>query len=437
MNAITLPARAAALPSMAAEPPAAGGLRVAVVTETYPPEVNGVALTLAQVVRGLHSRGHDVHLVRPWQEADFDPGAAATRWQAALARSHPIPGRQPVREHLVEGLPIPFYPHLSLGLPARRELVQVWTRSRPEVVHVATEGPLGYSAVRAAQQLGIAVTSDFRTNFHAYTQHYRIGWLRRPILAYLRGFHNRTAVTMVPTEALRVQLEALGFRNLAVVSRGVDVRRFDPSLRSFELRRSWGVNDNDPVIIHVGRLAAEKNLGLLIRAFECVRQQHPTARLLLVGDGPQRDFMQAQAPNAIFAGQRHGADLAAHCASADLFLFPSLTETFGNVTAEAMASGLAVVAYDYAAAAQLIRPGSSGVLVARGNEAQFVRAAVSLAGSAAYRVALGVQARRQAHAHDWESVLVRFERMLWQALGTRPTAMAHSMSGVSAACSTT
>lgn len=406
--------------SAAAAPPAAGRdsegsrLRVAVVTETYPPEVNGVALTLAQVVRGLHARGHEVALVRPRQPADRD-GARATLAGSPPPRSGDA-GPAPIAEHLVAGMPIPFYANLRMGLPARRQLLRTWGRDRPDVVHVATEGPLGRSAVHAARQLGIALTSDFRTNFHAYTQHYGLSWLRQPILGYLRQLHNLTSATMVPTQALRMELEALGFANLEVVSRGVDVGRFDPALRSAALRQTWGAGDDAPVVLYVGRLAAEKNLGLLVRSFRAIAQQQPTARLVLVGDGPQRESLRAALPRAHFAGQRQGVDLATHYASADLFLFPSLTETFGNVTAEAMASGLAVVAFDYAAAAQLIQPGSSGTLIARGNEAQFERAGVALAGSHATRRALGMRARAQACEHDWGTVLSRFERVLWSAV---------------------
>lgn len=414
-------------------------LRVAVVTETYPPEINGVALTLAQVVSGLRARGHEVLLTRPWQSADdAGPGLDPSRHHLVVdAQGLVAPA---TAEQLVAGMPIPFYPNLRMGLPAKAPLEQHWHRLQPDVVHVATEGPLGYSAVRAARALGIALTSDFRTNFHAYTQHYGFGWLRRPILAYLRRLHNLTGVTMVPTAALRDELEALGFANLEVVSRGVDVQHFDPALRSTELRRSWGVAGEQPVVLCVGRLAAEKNLGLLLRAFRAIEQQNPLARLVLVGDGPLRGKLQAELPQAIFAGQRRGLDLATHYASSDLFVFPSLTETFGNVTAEAMASGLTVLAFDYAAAAQLIQPGQSGVLVARGNDAQFERAAVALAGSRMARLAMGARARVAACTHDWASVLNRFERVLWRVAAGGPAARqrgAQTISGGSAACSTT
>ena len=167
---------------------------------------------------------------------------------------------------------------------------------------------------------------------------------------------------MVPTEQLRADLDAFGFRNLQVVARGVDTKLFNPRRRSEKIRSEWGVTPDTPVVIHVGRLAAEKNLSAMTAAFMAIRQRHPKARLVLVGDGPERENLRTQVRDAIFAGTRRGEDLAAHYASSDIFLFPGMTETFGNVTLEAMASGLPVVAYDYAAAAQYLEHETSGLL---------------------------------------------------------------------------
>jgi len=380
-------------------PAAAPSLRIAVVTETYPPEVNGVSLTVARIVAGLHARNHDLQLVRPRQTAD-DEAECAPRFHEALMR----------------GLPIPRYPHLKMGLPAKKALVRLWSTSRPDVVHVATEGPLGYSALHAARQLKLPVTSDFRTNFHAYSQHYGLGWMKTPIMAYLRRFHNATLSTMVPTEPLRDELAATGFRNVVVVARGVDTHLFDPARRDETLRRSWGIGTDDLVVACVGRLAAEKNLGVLIEAYRAIAIADPRARLLFVGDGPMQDQLPRAIPDAIFAGSRNGIDLAAHYASADLFLFPSLTETFGNVTCEAMASGLPVLAFDYAAAAELIESGRNGVLVERGDKDAFVAAACRMAADTDLRTRLAAAARARACKQDWESVIVRFEKLLAGAI---------------------
>jgi glycosyltransferase involved in cell wall biosynthesis len=299
-----------------------------------------------------------------------------------------------------------------MGVPSKRALVKLWATQRPDVVHIATEGPLGWSALQAALHLRLPVCSDFRTNFHAYSRHYGIGWLHRPIMAYLRKFHNSTQCTMVPTPALQRDLLSAGFRQVMVVSRGVDTERFDPRRRSASLRAQWGASEGDVVLACVGRLAPEKNLGALMAAYEAVRERVPRTKLLLVGDGPLREALRARCPDALMAGQRTGEDLAAHYASADLFVFPSMTETFGNVTLEALASGLPVVAFDDAAAAQLVRSGESGRLVAVGDEAAFVQATVALAGDATARARMSARARQSASTLGWDGVVARFETVL-------------------------
>jgi glycosyltransferase involved in cell wall biosynthesis len=387
-------------------------LRIAVVSETYPPEVNGVSLTIVRFVEGLRKRGHDIQLVRPRQDA-ADRAAAATGYQEVLTR----------------GMAIPRYPSLKLGLPAKRALERLWTYRRPDVVHIVTEGPLGWSALRAADKLRIPAVSDFRTNFHAYSRHYGIAWLGKPILAYLRKFHNRTLCTMVPTESLRADLAGLGFRGLRVVSRGVDGALFHPSRRSEALRASWGVAPADPVLLHVGRIAPEKNLDALLGAYAAARRRAPRARLVLVGDGPARCDLQARCPEAVLAGVRRGEDLAAHYASADVFLFPSLTETYGNVTAEAMASGLAVIAFDYAAAAALIQSGQNGLLAAFGDGEGFCALAAGLLADPGAIAALGARARQTAAAHDWTRVVRQLESVLEIAAAAGPM-RAYGSSGV-------
>lgn len=381
-------------------PSARRSLRLAIVTETYPPEVNGVAISLSRFVEGLRERNHEIQLIRPRQ---------ATLEQPLRRRGFD--------EMLTFGMPIPRYPDLKMGLPAKRALIKQWTLKRPDLVHIVTEGPLGWSALQAAHKLKIPVCSDFRTNFHAYSLHYGIGWLKKPIVAYLRKFHNRTLLTMVPTEQLRSELAAGGFQNLRVVARGVDTRLFNPDKRSEALRRMWGVSPSAPVVIHVGRLAAEKNLAAVTAAFTTIQQRRPDARLVLVGDGPEKKVLQNLVPDAIFAGTQRGEDLAAHYASGDMFLFASVTETFGNVTLEAMASGLPMVAYNYAAAAQHVQHEHSGLLAAYGETDQFTALAADLAdlhGTQPRQFAeMGRNARLKAESLDWKCVVQQMENLLF------------------------
>jgi len=375
--------------------PARRRLFIAVVAETYPPEVNGVALTTERLVQGLLEAGHRVQLIRPVQAADTVSQMAPMLSQGGNGDCVVV---------TVAGMTIPFYRHLQLGLPARRTLARLWRRERPDAVHIVTEGPLGASALSLSRRLGLAVLSGFHTNFQNYSRYYKMGFLQNPIMGYLRWFHNRCQCTLVPTEELRGHLAAHGFHNLRLLARGVDTRLFSPSRRTEALRREWGVEAAQPVVLYVGRLAAEKNLQLAVAAFQAIREERPDARFVLVGDGPLASSLQKAHPDFVFRGTRHGKDLATHYASADLFLFPSLTETFGNVTLEAMASGLAVVAFDYAAARQHIVHGRSGMRVACTDAAAFVLAARRLALWPEHRQALGREARRAAETLDWSLI---------------------------------
>jgi glycosyltransferase involved in cell wall biosynthesis len=373
-------------------------LRICVVTETYPPEINGVAMTVERFVRELRQRGHQVRLVRPAQRGEVADPACGPAGDAA--------------QLLVRGLSIPRYPELRMGLTSGSALRRFWRDWTPDVVQIATEGPLGWSALSTARRMGLAVCADYRTNFDAYSQHYGIRWLRRPITAYLRLFHNRADLTLAPTAAMKSTLAAIGIRDIEIVGRGVDTQRFDPARRDQALRRSWGAGPGTPVFLYVGRLAAEKNLMLVARAFNAVRARLPGARMVFVGDGPQRASLERDCPGAIFAGMRGGDDLAAHYASADVFLFPSLTETFGNVTIEAMASGLAVLAFDYAAAAQHMRHDISGSLAPFDDADAFVAQAVRLALDPAQIARLRGNARDSACNMGWRALAFRLESVL-------------------------
>ena len=303
-------------------------LRIGIVSETYTPEINGVARTLERFVTCLAHSGHQIDLIRPTQ-GHFD-----SRADLSVARTT-----------LVPGIHIPFYKDLRIGWPLNFRTATNWEQEPPDVLYIATEGPLGLAAMRLARRLNIPVVSGFHTNFPNYADHYRIGFLRPLILAYLKTFHNRANATLVPTRGLKEDLTKKGFRNLHVLGRGIDLTLFSPEQRSIPLRRNWGVENDSLAVLYVGRLAAEKNLQLALKAFTRMQEANPAARFILVGDGPLRKKIAAERPDLIVAGPQTGRRLAKHYASADVFLFPSLTETFGNVTLEALASGLAVGNY--------------------------------------------------------------------------------------------
>lgn len=367
---------------------------LAIVTETYPPEINGVAMTLARLAASLRRKGHRVTVVCPRH-----PGRSE---DADLCE--------------VAGLPLPGYAGLRFGLPAGGRLRALWRRQAPDVTYVATQGPLGASAVRAARALGIPAVSGFHTNFHTYSRHYGLAWLEPAVFAYLRRFHNRTGATLVPTAALQRELGAHGLRNVQVLGRGVDTALFDPARRDARLREAWGLAGDVPAVLYVGRLAAEKNLQLAVHTFRALQGVRPEARFVLVGDGPLAARLKAEHTDFVFCGMQTGEALAAHYASGDLFLFPSLTETFGNVVLEALASGLAVVAFDYAAAGQHIRSYETGLSAPCGNEALFLQHALALLTDDALRQRVRANARRQALTQDWTWIGAQFESLLRRQL---------------------
>jgi glycosyltransferase involved in cell wall biosynthesis len=373
-------------------------LRIAVVTETYPPEINGVARTIGLTVDWLLARGHSVELVRPRQRRE--PVRAP---HPGLSETHTL------------GVIIPRW-QVQLGFELPGRLAARWRSMRPDLVHVVTEGPLGWAAVSAADALGIPLTSDFHTNFHAYSAHYGFGLLEGAVAGYLRRLHNRTDCTLVPTEQLRSELHHLGIERLRIAGRGVDAALFNPARRSMALRRGWGCQGDDLVVISVGRLAPEKGLALFASAAHSMQAVDPRIRVVVVGDGPRRAALQRRNPDFHFAGARVGEDLAAHYASADVFLFPSTTETFGNVVLEAMASGLAVVAYDDAAARQHLVHAESGLLAPREDARMFTHLAEFLARDPALRHALGKEARRVSKAVPWDEKLPELEAALLEAV---------------------
>jgi glycosyltransferase involved in cell wall biosynthesis len=370
-------------------------MHFAMVTETYPPEVNGVARTVALMADGLLELGHTIQLVRPRQDA------ADTPFQ-----------KDGYQEFLCKGVPIPRYTSLRMGLPAKSALLRAWKERRPDVVHIATEGPLGWSALAAARALSLPVASDFHTNFHAYSRHYGAAWLARPVAAVLRRFHNRCDCTMVPTAEMADDLTQLGFERLRVVGRGVDSTIFSPVRRRRELRAEWGADDETLVAICVSRFAREKDFPFVIEVYDAMRRARPGTQLVLVGHGPMEAELRSAGVGHVIGGRREDTELSALYASGDVFLYPSLTETFGNVTLEAMASGLAVVAYRTAAARQFIDHGCSGLLAEPGDRAGFVTLALQLASDPRLVRDLGRAARTTAETVGWEGISRDFEAVL-------------------------
>lgn len=369
-------------------------MRLLIVSDTFTPDVNGVARTLRQLSLGLQARGHHVEVVTT---CDAQTGEAG-----------------PPR-HVVSSVPLPGYSTLRVGFASLAWFAAVFRETQTDILYVATETPLGVAAIWAANRAGIPVVSGFHTNFHTYLRDYHLTGLQPAAEALLRAVHNQTARTLAPSRQTAQMLRAMGLSNVSVLGRGVDTAFFKPDAVDSTLRASWGVAAGQPVALHVGRLAAEKNLALLERSFAAFLEVHPQGRCVVVGDGPMAESLRLRQRDWVFAGMRSGLDLARHFASGDVFIFPSTSETFGNVVIEAMASGLLTVAYNYAAANEHIQHGEHGLLAPLEDENAFLNC-VREAAARWDDDGLRVSARAKALTLSWERMTTQFEHELVQAM---------------------
>lgn len=372
--------------------------RFDIVTDTYAPDINGVAMTLGRLVAGLRSGGHIVHVFCSRSKDELIEVGSETS---------------------VRSMRMPGYSEVKIGMPSPLKLRKRWAKKRPDAVYVATESPLGLSALRAAKSLGIPCISGFHTNFHEYMERYRLGKLGTATMSWLRKVHNLADMTLTPSREVQTMLCGHGFENVNLLGRGTDTQLFHPDKRSEDLRLKWGAVDGAPVAISVGRVAAEKNLDVTIEAFQRMRERDPRTQCVIVGAGPLLDGLEASHPWIHFAGMQKGDDLAAHYASADIMIFPSETETFGNVVLEGMASGLICIAYNYAAGALLIHDGDNGLTAQKGDVSAFYsRALIALDLDAHAR--MRQRAREMAESHGWQAVLDRFEGYLLEVAKLAP-----------------
>ncbi len=360
-------------------------MRLTLVTETFAPQVNGVSRTLGQLVKHLEESGDSVQVV------------------------HPDYGHPPAKSdhHLVRSWALPFYREVSVPLPPFGTVHRAIDSFQPDLIHIATEVTLGLSALRYAQRKQIPVVSSFHTNFDQYCDHYRLGWAKGAAWRYLRWFHNRTLETYVPSRATIGDLESRGFERLTLWPRGVDGTLFRPDRPGrAKIREALGFQPDDLVIGHVSRLAAEKNVSHLAEALKAVGEARPNIRFLFVGDGPARSELETvMGPNARFVGYQGGEDLADYYASADIFAFASLTETFGNVVLEALASGLPVVAIWAGGVGEIVRSGETGILVElSAPSSQMANALLGLADNPGLRHEMAESARTYALSQTWQAI---------------------------------
>jgi glycosyltransferase involved in cell wall biosynthesis len=360
-------------------------MRIALVTENFLPKIDGVTRTLSMLLEHLQQHHH--------QAIVLAPEGAPARYAGAPVFGTP-------------GVPLPMYPELHLLLPPPR-FKNLLNRWRPDVIHVADPMVLGAAAIFWAQQLGIPVVSSYHTNLATYLPYFHLGMLTEPTWAYRRFLHAQCKATLCPSPSTAQQLEQKGFSNVQVWPRGVNGALFTPTRRSPAWRQDISPNPNARIILYVGRLSYEKNLEVLLSAFKAIEQDTPETHLVMVGDGPARQELEQalEGTRASFTGLLRGEALAEAYASADLFAFPSTTETFGQAVLEAMASGLPVLAFDAEGVRDLVRHYETGLLVPEGDTAAFTQSLRALLAQPEQQAMMRQRARSAAELRTWDSVL--------------------------------
>lgn len=359
-------------------------MKIAYFTESLRPLVDGVSLTLGQLFDTLERRAIGFRVFSP-----FVP-------------DHSVEWRDRVRR--VPWLAFPLYRDYRVSIPGVRRLSRELDDFAPDLIHVASPTPMGVWAQHYAARRRLPVAATFHTNFVAYFRYYGLRRLERLGWAYLAWFYGRCVATYAPSRSMACTLEARGIPGVRTWSRGVDSARFSPRRRDGGLRSRLGVSVERPLLLMVSRLVKEKDLADLVAMHRILRARGLRYRLALVGDGPLRERLERELPNAHFAGHRTGRDLARWYASGDVFIFPSTTETFGNVVLEALASGLPAVVVDRGGPQDVIEPGRSG-LVARANDPDDLADTVEpLLQDPVRRRRMGRAARQRAAARDWDVV---------------------------------
>ncbi len=376
-------------------------MRIALFSEVYWPMVSGVGVTLDRLKDGLESRGHTVRV---------------------YTATYPLPPGTTDRQevHRSPSIPLFLYPDVQWAFPRQREITADLALFRPDVVHVATEFALGLAGVKAAGQLGIPVIASAHTDYQKYARRYGVGFVLRMGWMYLRWFYRHADQVLVPSRVYERALNGLGVTHTGLWTRGVDQAHFHPRFRSAEWRARFGVGAEDLLVTYIGRLAREKDLMRLIAGWQALRDRRGNAQLVLVGRGPLEDELRRAAlPGVHVTGLLGGRELSQAYASADLFAFPSPTETFGNSLLEAMASGLPSLAVNAGGVVEFAEHDVNAWLARPHDTGALTEGLDRLMHDRALRARLAAGGRATADGRPWDRIHDRLIEDYRRAAATR------------------
>ncbi|MBU8915827.1 glycosyltransferase family 1 protein [Bacillus sp. FJAT-29953] len=366
-------------------------MKIAIFTDTFYPDINGVAQTLKRLTNYLAEQKITFKVFAPTSTVEED-------------QSCPI--------HRFKSLPFFLYPECRLAVPNLFEIKSTIQDFSPDLIHVATPFSIGLCGVYLAKKLNIPLVGSYHTNFDRYLQYYGMPYLSKITWKYMHWFHRPCEKLFVPSIDTYQQLKQQGFTNLEIFPRGVDCKLFHPHYDTAEVKSLYK-SEGKFLLTYVGRLAPEKDLETLLAVAKSIPAElNEKIQWLIIGDGPLREKLEAQAPNnVIFTGYLNGENLAQAYSASDLFVFPSSTETFGNVVLEALASGIPVIGANSGGVKNIIKSGEIGILCPPGNVEEFTKAIIHLIDNIPLRKQMGIACRNYALTQSWNRI---FEDLIWQ-----------------------
>jgi len=359
--------------------------KIAIFTDTYVPDVNGVAITLKHFTDYLEKKGYEYIVFAPNSKKEEE------RFSSQV--------------HRFKSMSFFLYPECRLALPNTFKMKAELQKFQPDIIHIVTPFNIGFFGIRLAKKLNIPVVGSYHTNFDKYLEYYNLQFLKNFIWKYMRWFHKPLQRIFVPSNDTIEQLRRKGFRNLKVWPGGVDCELFHPDYSKESVRKKYQIKE-EFILSFVGRLAPEKDIDTLMKiAANIPLELNKKIHWLIVGDGPSKEEMMKNAlPNMTFTGYLNGGNLAEVYSASNLFVFPSATETFGNVVIEALASGTPVIGANAGGVKSLVTSNKNGILCEPKKVEEFVRAIETVLTDSQLRMTLSKNARQFALTQSWEAI---------------------------------
>lgn len=358
-------------------------MKIALFTDTYLPQINGVSNTVNKLIQYYEANDIEYKLFGPKYDMELNNQNIESFYSIKFI----------------------FYPDQRIAFPNTFRISSTLSDFQPDIIHIMTEFNMGIAGLNYGKKHGIPIVSSYTTNFSLYADYYKLNFLKQPIWDYIKWFHTQSDVTLCPSIASQKLLRDHDIHNTKIFSRGIDFENFHPMWRNYELRSRLGISDKI-AFLYVGRVSCEKDLDTLCRSYQHIRDKYQQqVAMVITGDGPYLEKCKLMFPeDTIFTGFLTGKELAKMYASCDIFVCPSATETFGNVILEAMASGLAVIGADAGGVGEIIQHGENGFKFTEKNSKELAEIMKKLIEDVDYRNYLKNNGREFSMNRSWNNI---------------------------------